>query len=1081
MSVSARTLTVFCVAMADPVGEGQVSNSDEMITALATFEQAAQEYATAHGGMWRPATRDGLCGNTFVFPCAGDAIACALEMQLSVPAPLRPRIGVHTADVPLLDQVEHIDSFVETAARLRDLAHRGQILLSAATSALVIDILPAHTWLIDLGPDPGRNPHRLARVLQLCHHELYNEFPPLRNDAVLPVHLNAFVGRRAQISDLQQLLEANRLITLHGAGGVGKTRLAIEIAASGRSYHRICFVDLAPVADPGLVLATTAHALGLVDQPGRSTLEIVTSSISDRQMLVILDNCEHVVDACAELVVTLLGRCPNARFLATSREPMNVAGEVTWRVPSLSLAGEAIELFTQRARLVQPAFEVTPGNATSVIEICRRLDGIPLAIELAAARVRSLSAAEIADSLDDRFQLLTGGNRASVERHQTLRASVDWSYALLTEAERVLFHRLSVFVGGFDLAAALEVTVATDHRVERYQVLDQLTLLVDKSLVVAEDGQGGSSLRYRLLETVRQYALQKLDESGEADTVRTRHHAYYSAMAAQLSSPVGSGHAKLLRHVEIEIDNLRAAYKWSQEKGDITAALQLATSLQPIWSQERMAEGLGWLTAILEKQSGEDLAVAGPVWARALAEKVILSAWLSTSAMGDPALVAEAEQALVLAREANDCTALVRALVARGCSGGYSTQAAKPFFAEAIELARMTDDWWTLSQIQFWQAVGACIDGRPIALRAAAQEAQQLADGVGNRFVSRQCRNFFGMAKLWEGRPSEALALARAVTREADAADDVVTKVLGIYTQVLALSCNNPNAAPVVAEAALSVATELGGVYRGMGFASVARAALATGDIVAIEAIDADWNSDEQTDVVTAHSELMAQLVLARGDVDEARRFADQAVAASTGWHLLTALVARARIAFAQGALAQARDDAHGALKLGVEAQIYHGMPDAMELLAALLSKAGNHHEAARLFGAAGALRKRTSQVRFKVWDADYETWIATVREELPGEFNSAWAQGAALSFEDAIAYVQRGRGERKRPRRGWDSLTRAERNVVQLVTEGLPNKEIAARLFISPRTVQTHLTRTYAKLGVKSRVQLVQEAARYR
>ena len=279
-----------------------------------------------------------------------------------------------------------------------------------------------------------------------------------------------------------------------------------------------------------------ARALGLPDQPGRSTMETLTRFVADRQMLVVLDNCEHLLDASAALIVALLEVCPGVTLLTTSRELIGVAGEVSWRVPSLPLADEAVELFTDRARRARADFEISDDNLATVSEICRRLDGVPLAIELAAARVRALSLTEILDSLHDRFRLLTGGARTAVRRQQTLRASVDWSHALLTEPERVLFRRLAVFMGGFDLDGAQSVCGGGD--VERYQVLDQLALLVDKSLVVADD-RGGRT-RYRLLETVRQYALEKLGESGEADIVRTRHRDHYTAMAALLDVPSGT-------------------------------------------------------------------------------------------------------------------------------------------------------------------------------------------------------------------------------------------------------------------------------------------------------------------------------------------------------------------------------------------------------------------------------------------------------------------------------------------------------------------------------------------------------------
>ena len=440
------------------------------------------------------------------------------------------------------------------------------------------------------------------------------------------MQLTSFVGRDAELTQVRELLAENRLVTLTGAGGVGKTRLAIQVAAqlAGEFGDGVWYVDLAPITDPELVPVTVARALGLPDQPGRSTMDTLLRFVRDRQMLVVLDNCEHLLDASAELVVALLSGAPGLTVLATSREAIGVAGEVSWRVPSLSLADEAIELFTDRARHARPDFTVTDDNAAAVGEICARLDGVPLAIELAAARVRALSLAEILDSLHDRFRLLTGGARTAVRRQQTLRASVDWSHALLTEPERVLFRRLAVFLGGFDLDAAQ--TVAGGGDVERYQVLDQLTLLVDKSLVVADDS--GGRTRYRLLETVRQYALEKLGESGEADAVRSRHRDHYTAMAAVLDAPAGSDYEQRLEQADTEIDNLRAAFGWSRENSDIELALTLASSLQPLWlARGRIREGLAWFDAALADLDAQHPEVAAAVRARALADKAVLDTW----------------------------------------------------------------------------------------------------------------------------------------------------------------------------------------------------------------------------------------------------------------------------------------------------------------------------------------------------------------------------------------------------------------------------------------------------------------------
>ncbi len=466
------------------------SQPEQMTAAFARLDQALSDLLTAHGGV-RPVEQGE--GDSFVvaFARASDAVACALGLQRAPLAPISLRIGVHTGEVQLRDEGNYFGPTINRTARLRDLAHGGQTVLSGTTEDLVVDALPADAWLTDLGTHELRGVARPERVVQLCHPDLRNEFPPLRTTKSvaahnLPSQFTSFVGRGTQLTEVRKFLAESRLVTLTGAGGSGKTRLALQVASQLATEYAdgVWYVDLAPITDPGLVPITAARSLGLPDQPGRSTMDTLLRFVRDRQLLVVLDNCEHLLDACAQLVVALLGGAPGLTLLATSRAPIGVAGEVSWRVPSLSVADEAVELFAERARLAQTGFAVTDDNAAVVAEICRRLDGMPLAIELAAARVRAMSLAEILDSLHDRFRLLTGGARTAVRRQQTLRASVDWSYALLTEPERVLFRRLAAFMGGFDLDAAQAVARSGD--VERFQVLDLLTLLVDRSLVVAE-------------------------------------------------------------------------------------------------------------------------------------------------------------------------------------------------------------------------------------------------------------------------------------------------------------------------------------------------------------------------------------------------------------------------------------------------------------------------------------------------------------------------------------------------------------------------------------------------------------------
>ena len=698
-----------------------------------------------------------------------------------------------------------------------------------------------------------------------------------------------------------------------------------------------------------------------------------------------------------------------------------------------------------------------------------------MAIELAAARVRVLSLTEIRDGLHDRFRLLTGGARTAVRRQQTLRASVDWSHALLTEPERILFRRLAVFMGGFDLDAAQ--AVARGGEVESHQILDQLTLLVDKSLVVAESTSGPT--RYRLLETVRQYALEKLGESGEADAVRARHRDHYTAMAAVLDAPARTGHEQRLGQAETEIDNLRAAFAWSRENSDTGLALALASALQPLWGRGRIREGLTWFDAALTDQNAHPVEVAPAVRARALADITVLDAYVGATDRRE-----QAGEALAIARAVDDPALLARVLTACGCINVYNPEVGQLYFAEASGLARAIGDGWRLSQILSWQAHGAFMAGDPIAVRTAAEEGRDLADAIGDRFDSRQCRWNLGLAQLCDGDLAGAVAQFREVVAEADAAHDVFWRFNGLFTQAVALAYHGDvSAARAAANAAVEAAAELAPWHEGLSLVALAGAALAAGDSAAADdALAVGWHHiSVQPAVAATVTTYVAQAALARGDLIAARRWADDAVATTIGWHLSQALTTRARVAIAQGEPEQAERDAHEALATAAGIRAYTGAPDTFECLAALAVDAGSHREAARLFGAADAIRQRIGQVRFQIHQAGYEASVAALRDAMgEKDFDSAWAEGAALSTDEAIAYAQRRRGERKRPTSGWASLTPTERDVVRLVSEGLANKDIATRLFVSPRTVQTHLTHIYTKLGLTSRVQLAQEAARH-
>lgn len=1067
--------------LADVEGSTQLweTQPDEMTAAVARLDRTLSEVVAAHHGA-RPVEQGE--GDSFViaFARASDAVACALELQRAPLAPIRLRIGVHSGEIQLRDEANYIGPTINRTARIRDLAHGGQTVLSGTAEALVADRLPTDTWLTDLGSYPLRGVPRPERLVQLCHPDIRNEFPPLRKTTTpvvrnFPAQLTNFIGRQAEMAAIRQIALENRFTTLTGAGGAGKTRLATEAAAALAAEFRdgVWCVDLAPITDPRVVPIAVARTFGLPDQPGRSTTDTLVRFLGERTILLLFDNCEHLLDACGQLTMELLNACPNVTFLATSREPLGIAGEVIWRVPSLSLADEAVALFTDRARRARPDFRVTSDDADLVLEICRRLDGMPLAIELAAARVRALSLTQIVDSLHDRFRLLTGGARTAVRRQQTLRASVDWSHALLTEPERILLRRLAVFMGGFDFQAAQAVGAGSD--VEVYQVLDQLGLLVDKSLVVAETARSG--MRYRLLETVRQYASEKLGESGESDEVRTRHCDYYTATAARLESASKPTYERLLEWAEVEIDNLRAAYVWSREMGDSNAALRLVSSLFNFWARRgRLAEGIAGFDAILT--DARDPGVEPAVWVRAVADHSVLA-----SSAARTASTKQAQDALAIARQLDEPALLAQILTACGMLAFYTAEVAEPFLVEAVERAEAAGDRAQLAQIRNLQAVTACFAGDPINARPAAEEAREIAEAIGDRFTSRNSGIWLGVALWMQGELAEAGRVLGVLAEGATAANEPTNRVNGHVGHGVVLAYQGDAAtARVAAEAAEEGTVALGGFYGDTVYSVFAYAALASGDGSAAKLAceTASRHTVGFREIFVRSMNPMAEALLACGDLADARRWADETVAVVPGWYRMAALTTRAFVALAQGEPEQAERDAHAALTIVSATRGYLRLPDILECLARIAAADGSHQYAARILGAAAAIRRQAGQVRFPVYEAAVGEAIARVRDALgENDFDAAWDDGAALSIEEAIAYTQRGRGERRRPSNGWASLTPTELDVVRLVGEGLTNKDIAARLFVSPRTVQTHLTHVYSKVGVTSRVQLAQEAAR--
>jgi predicted ATPase/class 3 adenylate cyclase len=563
-------------------------------------ELVAQEIESHHGAI---VLERGEGDSVFaVFGGASDAVAAACGLQRALqqeawPAhvPVRVLMAVHTGEA----SADYRGPHVNRAARIRAIAHGGQILISGVTAGIVRGTLPNEATLTDLGQHRLRDVSEMEHVYQLVHPDLRKDFPPLKSLSNfrqnLPVQLTSFIGRDRERETVRSLIDNHRLVTLVGSGGCGKTRLAIQVGSDllEKFPDGVRFVDLAALSDPSVVIDTIATAVGAKIEQGFGPMDALVRSLEGTTTLIILDNCEHLISACADAVSALIRTGEGVRLLATSRERIGLPGEMAWRVPSMSLPGaatsieeigacEAIQLFVDRATAARQDFMFTSANAGFVNEICRTLEGVPLAIELAAARAKALTPREIRDRLSDRFRLLTTGRG----RHQTLRSTIDWSYNLLSEHEQKLFRSLSVFFGSFNLEAAEAVYPNGDP-------LDKIEQLVDKSLLTVEQGEH-ETLRYRMLETLRQYAAERLKEAGEEHETRERHFAHFLAVAERAYAQRIEDEAASLALLEKDNDDFRAALQWARSRP--RDLLCLSSVLGWFWHlRSYYREGREWL------------------------------------------------------------------------------------------------------------------------------------------------------------------------------------------------------------------------------------------------------------------------------------------------------------------------------------------------------------------------------------------------------------------------------------------------------------------------------------------------------
>jgi predicted ATPase/class 3 adenylate cyclase len=609
MAGSSGTVTFL---FTDIEGSTRLWQQDEaaMRSALSRHDQLLRKVVADHEGRVFSAMGDGMAA---AFGSASAAVQAALAAQRSLGAehwptstPLRVRMGLHTGEAEWRDG-DYFGTVVNRAARLMAIGHGGQVLCSSTTAELVGD---TQVNVTDLGEHRLRDLDRPVHVFQVGA----GSFPALRSLDRLPGNLpeqaTSFVGRQAEVAELVGVVGAHRLVTLTGTGGVGKTRLAVQVAAelAGSFGDGVWLVELAPVGDPAAVADAVATALGVTPQAGSSVADRVAVALSGRHMLVVVDNCEHVLEAAAQVVETILARTKSVKVLATSREGLRAVGEHLWPVPSLDVdegvGSAAVELFVERARAVLPGFGLgDPHDAVAVIEICRRLDGMALAIELAAARMVAMGPQDVRDRLDDRFRLLSGPRRG-LERHQTLRQAVGWSYDLLGQDERRVLQGVSVFAGGFDLAAVVAV-VGPDSG-DEYALLDVVDSLVRKSLVVVE--RVGGHARYGLLETIRQFAQEQLAATGTIGEIRDRHARYFAELAvAHWGMWDGPNQRMSLDWVDIEFANLRAGFRWAADQHDLATAAAIAAHTAMLASPLERYEPAGWAEEILRAARAAEL------------------------------------------------------------------------------------------------------------------------------------------------------------------------------------------------------------------------------------------------------------------------------------------------------------------------------------------------------------------------------------------------------------------------------------------------------------------------------------------
>jgi predicted ATPase/class 3 adenylate cyclase len=935
----------------------------ELPILLARHHAILHQAIQAHNGHVFQITGDAFCA---AFYTAGDALKAALDAQRGLqheawqPAPIKVRMGIHTGAAQAGAIEERAGGYVgyltlTRVQRVMSTAHGGQVLLSNPTAELVRGELPTDASLRDMSE------HRLKGLLnpehlwQLIAPDLRQDFPPLQSlNAIpnnLPVQLTSFVGREKEIAEVKRLLDTTHLLTLTGSGGAGKTRLSLQVAAEviDDFAQGVWFVELAALGDPALIPQTVASVLGLREELGRPLMTLLVDYLQAKTALIILDNCEHLIEGCAQFADTLLHAAPQVKILASSREALSIGGEVTYRVPSLAAPDpqrvpslevltqyDAVRLFIERAKAVMPSIEVNDANAPAVAQLCYHLDGIPLAIELAAARVRGLKVEQIAQRLDDRFRLLTGGGRAALPRHQTLRATIDWSHGLLTEQERTLFRRLAIFAGGWTIEAA-EAVCAGDG-IESSEALDLLLHLMDKSLILMDEHS--AETRYHMLETIREYARERLLESREADNAGQQHLAFYLQFAEKDEpGPQADEFQQWRTRLESELDNLRAALDWSL-KNNVEAGLRLAGVVGHLtWASLRAREGLDWLRKFL----------ARPEISSHTLERAKALLWAGVIQRGQ-SWNEQADQQSLLQQSQHwleESLAIYQEL-------GYQAGVADSLF----ELG------WLMMNQGNWEAA-----------RELFADSVRTSQEVGDNIRAARALNILGDLSFNQGDRTQARQLHEAALRiYRESGHRYAAKWPLGDLGLIALSEGNLTAARSYSEESLALYRE---------------------------------ENDERTATWVLFN--LAEIATRQGRFDEAHAYIERSMElhqeGGLGPGLGLDLLALAFLAHAQSEYSQA-DELYRKSLTRLQGS-KSDFPYALEGLASAAAMHGRARRAVTLFGAAAALREAFGTPPPPINQADNERGIATARAQLDeATFNAAWIAGRAMTLEQAVAYA---------------------------------------------------------------------------